>query len=82
VERGTAEGRLMMAADLARLGNGPNAAKQLLQRLDKNGDGKLDKQEAGERLKAVFDRVDTDQDGFITVEELERGLAAVRRLRD
>lgn len=74
VERGTAAGRVM-GVNLARIGNG----KQLMQRLDKNGDGKLSRDEAGDRMKAVFDRVDTDQDGAISVEELDRGLATLRR---
>ncbi|HUQ68049.1 MAG TPA: redoxin domain-containing protein [Planctomycetaceae bacterium] len=78
VERGTAAGRVI-GPDLAALGTGRNAAKQLMTRLDKNGDGKLEKSEAGDRMQAVFDRVDTDQDGSVSLDELERGLAALRR---
>ncbi|MDZ4687794.1 MAG: redoxin domain-containing protein, partial [Planctomycetaceae bacterium] len=78
VERGTAAGRVI-GADLAALGTGRNAAKQLMTRLDKNGDGKLEKSEAGDRMQAVFDRVDTDKDGSVSLDELERGLATLRR---
>jgi peroxiredoxin len=78
VERGTTDGRIM-GIDLANLGTGPNAARQLMKRLDKDGDGKLDKSEAGDRMRAVFDRVDTDKDGVVDIDELEHGLAALRR---
>jgi multidrug resistance efflux pump len=38
--------------------------------LDKDGDGKLSKDEAPERMKSFFDAMDTDQDGFVSASEL------------
>lgn len=50
---------------------------ELFNRLDKNGDGKLSKDEAPDRLKDNFDRVDKNKDGFVDKAELrelfERG---------
>lgn len=39
-------------------------------RLDKNGDGKLSKDEAPDRMKENFDRIDRNKDGFLDREEL------------
>jgi Ca2+-binding EF-hand superfamily protein len=41
---------------------------------DKNGDGKLTKDELPERMQGIFDRADTNKDGFLTADEL-RALA-------
>jgi acetyl esterase/lipase len=38
-------------------------------RFDRNGDGKLSRDEAPELIRISFDRIDTDHDGFITPEE-------------
>lgn len=38
---------------------------------DKNGDGKISKEEAPERMKPFFDRLDTNSDGFIDQAERE-----------
>lgn len=55
-------------------GGGQFDPEQILQRVmqrDKDGDGKLSKEELGEsRMAAMFERVDTDKDGFLTKEEL------------
>src|SRR5207244_6657832 len=53
---------------------GPNV-QEYLQRLDKNGDGKLSKEGAPDRLKENFDRLDANKDGFLDKEELGRALA-------
>jgi collagen type III alpha len=37
--------------------------------MDKNGDGKLQREEAPERLASIFDRIDKDGDGAIAAEE-------------
>lgn len=81
VERGTVSGRVIDSglAQLSQLGTGRNAARQLMSRMDKDGDGKLQESEAGERMKAVFGRVDTNKDGVVDLDELEQGLAALRR---
>ncbi|WFO16446.1 hypothetical protein M601_001100 [Cellulophaga baltica 4] len=39
--------------------------------MDKNEDGKLSKDEIKGPLKDNFDAVDTDEDGFITEEEMK-----------
>jgi collagen type III alpha len=39
---------------------------------DKNGDGKISKEEAPERLKERFDFMDGNGDGFIDKDELEK----------
>jgi len=39
-------------------------------RMDRNGDGKLSKDEAPERMRENFGRYDKDSDGFLTPEEL------------
>lgn len=54
-------------------GPGPDRAHPLLERLlsaDKDGDGKLSKEEAPERLSQRFDKIDRNSDGFIDREEL------------
>lgn len=43
--------------------------KKFFATLDKDGDGKLSKSEVPARLAGRFDSVDTNKDGFITVEE-------------
>jgi len=39
--------------------------------LDANGDGKIQKSEAPERLQAIFDQLDADDDGALDASELE-----------
>ena len=46
------------------------APAQVIQRFDRNGDGKLSRDEAPDRLKQRWDEIDTDHDGFITLAEL------------
>ena len=46
-----------------------NKSKQLFGENDANGDGKLSLDEFPERLRSKFGAVDTDKDGFVTVEE-------------
>ena len=45
--------------------------EQLLKTFDRNGDGKLSRDEAPERMKQRWDQIDTNHDGFITVDELK-----------
>lgn len=46
---------------------------------DKDGDGKISRDEADERMKQGFDRIDADKDGFLTREELA---SALRRMME
>ncbi|MFQ5731936.1 MAG: redoxin domain-containing protein [Planctomycetaceae bacterium] len=48
------------------------SVKDILRRLDKNGDGKLSKTEVPRRLLRLFDRLDRNKDGVLTANELER----------
>ncbi len=57
-------------------GGGAFNAKEILSRLDKNGDGKISKDEAPERMKEYFDRLDANKDGNIDAEEFARSAAA------
>lgn len=59
----------------------PTAAqmKERFLTADKDGDNKLSKEEAPERLKAAFDRVDSDGSGFIEEAELD---AMIRRFEE
>ena len=45
--------------------------EQLMQMFDRNGDGKISRDEAPERMRQRWDQIDTDHDGFITLEELK-----------
>lgn len=61
--------------------NGPNLVAQI-KRFDKNGDGKLSKDEAPEQMKQYFSLIDTNGDGFITVEEAEQAQKARARAQE
>jgi len=52
-------------------GKKPPTFSELLEKMDKNEDGKLSKDEIKGPLKDNFDAVDTDEDGFITEEEMK-----------
>jgi len=49
----------------------PPTFDELLEKMDKNEDGKLSEKEIKGPLKNDFSKVDTNEDGFITKEELE-----------
>ena len=68
------------ATDKARAGaDRPGADRDPIADMDKDGDGKISKDEAGPRLKENFDRIDKDGDGFITKEEIEALRGAGKR---
>lgn len=54
-------------------------AAPLFKRLDKNGDGKIEKSEVEPRLAENFEKIDEDGDGIVTLNELEAGLPKLRR---
>ena len=60
-----------------RPGGGAVNIKEYLNRLDKNGDGKISKEEAPDRMKENFDRLDTNKDGSIDAEEFARSAAGL-----
>ena len=53
-------------------GQGRPDPKQMLKRIDNNGDGKLSKDEPPERMQENFDRIDANSDGFVEADELEK----------
>ena len=73
----SAEAKPPLAGDAGgrgRSGGGAGAPnfKEILSRLDKNGDGKISKEEAPERMKENFDRLDANKDGNLDPAELVR----------
>ena len=48
---------------------------------DKDGDGKLSREEAPDKLKENFDRLDTNKDGFIDATEMARFFERLRQNR-
>ncbi len=55
---------------------------QIFRQLDRNGDGKLSKEELPERAPENFERADTNDDGFIDPAEFGRALAAMANRPD
>jgi Ca2+-binding EF-hand superfamily protein len=67
--------------------SGPGGARArsldaVIQRADRDGDGKLSKDEVPEMLRERFDQVDTDRDGLVDKDELSAVGERLRRLRD
>jgi Ca2+-binding EF-hand superfamily protein len=59
-------------------GNRPDPAARIKE-LDKNGDGKLSKDEvADDRMAARFDMIDADADGLVTLDEMKAASARFR----
>ena len=50
----------------------PPTFEQLLEKMDANEDGKLALKEVKGPLKNDFKKIDTDEDGFLSKEELEK----------
>ncbi|WP_422107996.1 hypothetical protein [Winogradskyella sp.] len=53
-----------------------------MEKLDEDKDGQLSKKEVKGPLKDHFDKVDLDEDGFITEEEFEKAPKPKRRNRE
>jgi Ca2+-binding EF-hand superfamily protein len=45
--------------------------QKILNKMDKDKDGRISKQEAKGRLKKQFGKIDTNNDGFLTPDELK-----------
>lgn len=52
-----------------RPGQQPTLTEAFFKQYDKDGDGRLSREEFPERLRAIFPRIDADGDGFVTREE-------------
>jgi hypothetical protein len=74
----TADGESPLMNELRRQLAGIDAS-ELLQRLDSNRDGVLQREEFPARLRDRFDRLDTNRDQQVSVEELQQGLDRLRR---
>ena len=61
------EGAEEQAAESPRHGG----AASMLERLDANGDGKIQESEAPERMKQFFGMIDSNGDGELDADELE-----------
>lgn len=60
---------------------GPPRGAEMLQRLDKNEDGKLSKDEVPERLWDRLSRLDANEDGMVTKDELAKMIGQGRQAR-
>jgi acetyl esterase/lipase len=53
----------------------PFSAEDFIKNNDRNGDGKLTREEFPEWAKSKFDQIDADHDGFVTIDEMRAFLA-------
>lgn len=53
-------------------------AEMIAKTLDRNGDGKITKDELPERLKPLFDSLDTKKQGYLTIDEIATALRKIR----
>lgn len=68
---GQGSGRPQGTAGLGPRGREPGQFMARLKQADQDGDGKISKNEAPERLKMAFDRLDGNGDGFIDEHEMQ-----------
>lgn len=57
---------------------GRDRVEQMFQRMDRNGDGKISRDEAPAQLRRSFDRMDTNGDGQLTVDEFRASRTGTR----
>jgi multidrug efflux pump subunit AcrA (membrane-fusion protein) len=57
----------------------PASGAALIKQKDTDGDGKLTKDEAGSPYTYFFERIDTDKDGFLSVEEAD---ASIKKMKE
>lgn len=58
---------------------GPPSPKAMLERFDQNGDQKLSKSETKGPIANDFDKLDTNEDGFLTADELSKAKPPKRK---
>ena len=56
----------------------PTSGLALIQQKDTDGDGKLTKDEVGSPYSMFFDRIDTDNDGFLTTVEADKAIQQMK----
>lgn len=54
-------------------------AQKIMNKMDKDNDGRISKQEAKGRLKKQFGKFDTNNDGFLTPDELKHNQKIKRK---
>lgn len=57
------------------------APEELIRQFDRNGDGKISRSEAPDRMLQRWEQIDTDDDGYVTLDELRARDARVARDR-
>jgi Ca2+-binding EF-hand superfamily protein len=77
VKRGAA-----ISADRPALAETTQRAQQIIKRLDRNGDGRLDRQEAPPRMSQWFARLDQNSDGQLDEQEVARAVEILAALRN
>jgi len=71
--QGSRRARLQGNGQKGQRGNRPERRRdpaQMIQRLDKDGNGSLSKAETPERMQQHFDKIDANNDGTVTAQEL------------
>lgn len=69
----TVNGSIMYRAAAQQPSRGADPAR-IFERMDRNGDGFIDRDEAPARMQQQFDRFDSDRDGKVSLTELRRNL--------
>jgi len=71
VSKAQQQARKSLYGGAARSGREKGKRGDPISRLDKDGDGKLSKDELPEKMQGKFDRLDKDGDGFVTADEMK-----------
>lgn len=73
------KGKAEKKSKFAKKGGDGRDPEELFSRMDRNGDGKLAKDELRGPLAENFDRLDANGDGFVTKDEIRNAMATFRR---